>query len=268
MVWSSAIEDLVASHVPGFWHWRSPSPRPPPTALIRFSGLPIHRLHSPKVQPSLVLKTFHAYGDVELASGRSDFLLDVPTGAAIKVDDQSTGGLIVFQAFCFGPHMPRALRGGTPEQVRVAWNDSKAGVWRMGPVVMVLNALSDTHLATASSGQSTWIYAPITPSGPLAIRLSECHRAGSTADSDAIHRPTDRLCDRQWLLALWRRSGTRDNKGHGDPRGVIICHRHRTIRTTTRRPTSVRQRPALNECNGSVGLRSLVGYSFWHPHSK
>lgn len=77
------------------------------------------------------------------------------------------------QQLCFGPDMPTTFRGGNPDQVRIGVRDRGTNAVHVGPVVMAINALSDTRLVAAYGPGSMWLYAAITTQGPLALRIAD-----------------------------------------------------------------------------------------------
>lgn len=58
------------------------------------------------------------------------------------------------------------------ESVRIA-HLTPSGELHIGPVILTYTVLSDTHLETARSSGSLWLYAPDTPSGARVLRISE-----------------------------------------------------------------------------------------------
>lgn len=76
------------------------------------------------------------------------------------------------------------------ESVRIA-HMTPSGQLHIGPVVVTYTRLSDTRLETARTSGSLWLYAPNTPSGARALRISEStgQVLQDTRVSPAMDRP-------------------------------------------------------------------------------
>lgn len=74
--------------------------------------------------------------------------------------------------------------------VRIA-HVTPSGHVEIGPVVVTYTELSDTHLETVRASGSLWLYAPNTPNGGRALRISETtgQVLQDTAVSPAMDRP-------------------------------------------------------------------------------
>jgi hypothetical protein len=75
--------------------------------------------------------------------------------------------------------------------VRIARIDPKTGHLELGPVVVTYTEISDSHLEVAQGPGYLWLYAPITPKGAQALRISDATGAvlQDTTISPAMDRP-------------------------------------------------------------------------------
>jgi hypothetical protein len=87
----------------------------------------------------------------------------------------------------------------------------------VGPVVMAINALSDTHLVTAYGPESMWLYAAITTTGPKVLRVSDA--TGTVVQSIRMPELSHAVgvADRG---GLWIRDGDQGVQTHS----IVVYH--------------------------------------------
>lgn len=100
---------------------------------------------------------------------------------------------------------------------------SSSGHIELGPVLLTYEVLSDTHLETAYASGSLWLYAPNTPSGGRAIRVSEAtgQVLQDTPVSPAMDRPVIAANSDGLYLAPTFNTGFLTRSGTANENGII-----------------------------------------------
>jgi len=103
-----------------------------------------------------------------------------------------------------------------PDQVRIGVRDRETKAVRVGPVVLAINALSDSRLVVAYGPGSMWLYAAITTRGPLAVRVSQATGViRCTNRSRCVPKPCRRDCRPGRVMDSGHRSGRCNEEDRG-----------------------------------------------------